>query len=226
MADSNNWNREEFSHRLSAQITPLLSVPGDFETLSRAVSLCCEEAERACSGRPAACFAGCPHCCVLNVAALLPEAAVIAAWLNERLSRNEIGILSGLLDSHASWSRWMDDDERISRTAYCPFLDKDACCSIHPVRPLACRGVVSLDSSRCREAFTPVISDDERGVPSDLLRRAVFDEAFATLAHGLKQCGMDDKSIELGTGVLAFLVEPECMEGLLAGRKLPRKLWG
>lgn len=226
MADSRNWNREEFAHNLSTRITELLSVQGNFETLSRAVALCSEEAEKVCAGRQAACFAGCPHCCVLNVAALLPETAVIAVWLKERLSSDEINDLSAKLATHNSWTRWMEDDERITRKAFCPFLDETGRCSIHPVRPLACRGVVSLDSAKCREAFSPVISDDERSILSDLLRRGVFDEAFAVFAGALNQQGIDDRSIELGTGVLAFLTEPAYLARMLSGCRLPRDLWG
>jgi hypothetical protein len=120
----------------------------------------------------------------------------------------------------------MDDDERIIREAFCPFLDETASCSIHPVRPLACRGVVSLDSAKCREAFSPLITDDERSVPSDLLRRAVFDEAFAVFARALDQQGIDARSIELGTGVQALLTESTYLDELLSGRNLPRNLWG
>lgn len=225
MADSRNWNREEFAHHLSSRITGLLSAQGNFETLSLAVALCSEEAEKVCTGRQAACSAGCPHCCVLNVAALLPEAAVIAVWLKEQLGSAEIGNLRKQLTTHISWTRWMEDDERITRRAYCPFLDGSASCSIHPVRPLACRGVVSLDSAKCREAFSPLITDDVRSVPSDLLRRAVFDETFAVFAGALDQKGIDSRSIELGTGVQAFLGEPEYLDLLLSGRQLPRDLW-
>lgn len=220
------WNRDPFCKALDSGLAGIFSGLKDLETLAKATALCAEEAEKVCSGRSADCAAGCPHCCVLNVAVLLPEAAVISAWIKERLDVNEIGRLTDRLVAHASWTRWMEDEERIARTAYCPFLDSSSNCSIHPVRPLACRGVVSLDRTQCREAFSPLIGADEKGVPSDLLRRGVFDEAFKLLAHALEQQGLESRSIEIGTGVLAFLSEPEYLVMFLSGRRLPRELWG
>lgn len=219
------WDSVSFARNLASALSGLLSASADAGTLFRAAALCAEEAEKICAGRTAACMAGCPHCCVLNVAALLPEAAAIASWLESLLSADEVEALLQRLASHNSWTRWMDDDERIARKAFCPFLDKDGRCAVHPVRPLACRGVTSMDSARCREEFSPIISDEERSVPSDLLRRNAFDEAFALFGRTLKQHGIDDRSIELGTGVRAFLLEPGLRDDLVSGRQLPRDLW-
>ena len=197
-------------------------VPAD---LARIVALAVTAAEAACAGREAACGAGCPHCCVLNVAVLLPEASVIAGWLQARQSAEELAALDARLAAHSGWGRWMDDEERIIRQAECPFLDGEGSCAIHPVRPLACRGVASLDRKSCRQAFSPIISDDDRLVPADLLRRAVFDTAFSALGTALRQCGLDDRSIEVGVGVRAFLKDPACGELLAAGKRLPGELW-
>ena len=162
---------------------------------------------------------------MLNVAVLLPEGMVIADWLRERLPPAALAELRKRLAYHRSWGRWMDDEERIARQEACPLLDDAGSCSIYPVRPLACRGVASLDRTSCREAFNPIISDQERLVPADLLRRAAFDAAFTALAQALRHHGLDDRSIELGAGVLAFLERSDCRELLLSGARLPRELW-
>jgi Fe-S-cluster containining protein len=173
-----------------------------------------------------ACAAGCPHCCVLNVAILLPEGMIIADRLREGLPPAALSAVQKRLATHRDWGRWMDDEERIAKLAVCPLLDDAGRCSVHPVRPLTCRGVASLDSSSCREAFNPIISDQDRMVPADLLRRAAYDEAFTALARALRRHGLDDRSIELGSGVLAFLEHPGCRGQLLSGKELPRELWG
>lgn len=193
--------------------------------LAAAVSCCAGDAEALCSDRPMACAAGCLHCCVLNVAALLPEAMIIAERLVEQHSPRGLAELCERLAQHRSWARWMEDEERILKRMFCPLLDPYGACSVHPVRPLACRAITSLDSGSCREAFAPVISDEDRLVPADLLRKAVYDAAFTSLAAGLASCGLDGRSIELGTGVLAFLERPEYRETFLAGEKLPDILW-
>ena len=83
----------------------------------------------------------------------------------------------------------------------------------------------SLDSGSCREAFSTVITDEPRVVPVDLLRKSAYDAAFTALAETLRLSGFDDRSIELGSGVLAFLERPERGALFLSGGKLPEALW-
>lgn len=225
MNSIDSWHEEEFRTESTDKVAHALRPQADAAMVATAVAGCAEDAERFCHDRPMACAAGCPYCCVLNVAVLLPEAMRIAQWLQEKLAPRELGELQKRLCTHRSWARWMDDEERILKRMSCPLLDDYGGCSVHPVRPLACRGITSLDSQACREAFAPVVTDDDRLVPADLLRKAVYDAAFTSLAAGLRLCGLDDRSIELGTGVLAFLEHPEMRERFLAGQKLPQALW-
>ncbi len=219
------WSSDKFGSDLAGALSASLALDRSVQALERAVAECAAAADAVCADRPMACAAGCPHCCVLNVAILLPEGMVIAEWLRQRLTPAALADMRKSLAAHRSWERWMDDEERIARKAVCPFLDAAGGCAIHPVRPLACRGVASLDRISCREAFNPIISDQERTVPADLLRRSAFDAAFAALARALRSHGLDDRSIEMGTGVLAFWERSECREMLLAGARLPRELW-
>ena len=172
-----------------------------------------------------ACTAGCPHCCVLNVAILLPEGMIIAEWLKARLLPSELHDVQKRLKDHRSMTRWVDDEERITKRMICPLLDATGHCIIHPVRPLACRSVASLDSNSCREAFSPIITDEVRLVLSDLLRKAAYDEGFTALVKALGYYGLDDRSIDLGAGVMAFLDQPQYRELFLGGMRLPDELW-
>lgn len=217
------------SERLGNELTALLAdglAQGGGETaLALALAHCAAAAENCCSGRPLACSSGCPHCCVLNVSVLLPEAIIIAGRLASRSTAAEQAKLRQRLAHHCSWSRWMDDEERISRLALCPLLDDAGNCSIHPLRPLACRGVASLDAGSCSRAFNPIISDQERTVPADLQRRLAYDDAFVAIGVALRRQGLDDRSIELGSGILAFIDTPALGDRFLAGQRLPRELW-
>ncbi len=219
------WDVDRFSSGLTAGLVAALAGGRDALSLARALTGCAMAAEAVCSERPMACAAGCPHCCVLNVSILLPEGMVIADWVQERLSPPALGALRERLAAHCCWVRWMEDEERITKQTVCPMLDTAGRCSIHPVRPLVCRAVASLDRTSCREAFNPIITDEVRLVPADLLRQAAFDAAFMALAQALRHHGLDDRSIELGAGVLAFLDGPECRERLLCGGRLPGALW-
>ena len=182
------------------------------------------DAERG-SAPATACRAGCPHCCMLNVTVLLPEAAAIAARLAVMLPAAERAALVARLDYQRMRVRWMDDGERVRRQIGCPFLDGAGSCSIHPFRPLMCRGVTSLDSGLCREALDPTELDVPRAVPMDVVRKSVMAEAFCALARATEESGMDTRGIELAAGVGAFLARPELCARLLAGERLPDWLW-
>jgi len=221
----NSWNGDDFLGELTTRLSAALIARRDATALAGAVTACAAAAETICSGRLMSCSAGCAHCCVLNVAVLLPEAMAIADWVRGRLSPEELQDLQRRLESHRSWARWMEDEERIAKQMTCPFLDGTDNCTIHPVRPLACRGVASLDRNSCREALAPIITDEPRFVMTDLLRQAAYDNAFRALGQAVKASGLDDRSIELGCGVLAFLEGAECRELLLGGGKLPDALW-
>lgn len=175
--------------------------------------------------QPAACRPGCPHCCVLTVTVLLPEAAVIAAHLDRELSTGERAAIVGRLDRQSRLVRWMEDGERVRRGISCSFLDGEGSCSIHRYRPILCRGVTSLDSALCREALDPTELDPSLAVPMDLARKVVMDDAFRALARAMEVHGMDARGVELAAGVGAFLAQPGLTRRFLVGDRLFAGLW-
>ena len=196
------------------------------EGLVQALVHCADRAEEHCSGREMACVRGCRHCCVLNVSVLLPEAMRIAETIGTAWPAPAWSALQMRLERHRNRERWMSDEERVMRGAFCPLLDSEGACSIHPVRPLACRGVASLDSSRCRNAFDPIVDDDcDRSVPADLVRRFAYDQAFLALGRALADHGLDDRSIELGVGILLFAQNPDLRTLYISGGRLSNELW-
>lgn len=224
MAES-YWDPDKFSAEVSSRLHAALAEGPTPAALTAMVRECAGAAEAVAAGRDMACGAGCPYCCVLNVGVLLPEALLIADWLKDALRPAQLSELQKKLARHRAWARWMDDDERIGKKVTCPFLDPAGSCSIHPVRPLACRGVTSLDSDRCRLALSPTAGEDAPVVVSDLLRKSACTESFRALSDVLKVHWLDHRSIELGSGVLAFLEDPTLPETFLSGGKLPDRLW-
>lgn len=221
---TDGWNPDVFQVQLTASLSTALAARSA-TALQDAVGECAGAADFICKERPTACAAGCPHCCVLNVAALVPEALIITDWMRQRLSASEIADARKRLARHRAWARWMDDEERIAKHEVCPFLDAAGSCVIHPVRPIVCRAVTSLDSGMCRESLRPGIDDDRPLVLTDLLRRSVFDTAFLSLAEALRLHDYDSRSIELGVGVLGYLEHPEYREVVMDRGRLPDELW-
>lgn len=211
--------------RLFQVAAELLPTAHDQKGLTAVMSAFADSVEQLAGHREVACRAGCSSCCVLNVAVLLPEAAVIAAWLEQQTPVNDRELLLPRLREQAVRVRWMEDSERIHRHTVCPFLDQAGRCDIYPVRPLVCRGVTSLDRDDCREVLDPSVFDSSFAVPMDTARKLVIDTAFCALAHALDRQKITSRSIELSAGVSAFLGKPDLVRSLLQGETFPESLW-
>jgi len=215
----------QMENRLYRLAVDLLATVHDTSGFVATMSAYTDLAEQLAGHKPVACKAGCFHCCVLNVSALLPEAVAIAGWLSMHCSGAGCDAQLKRLQSHALRVRWMEDNERIHRQTLCPFVDAQGSCSIYPVRPLVCRAVTSLDKTACLTALDPHQFDAAHAVPMDTTRRMVMDAAFGALARAMNQQPMMSRSIELSNGVTAFLTDPGLVAALISGVNLPDSLW-
>jgi len=224
MADS-AIQLHQVESRLYRLAVDLLATVHDTSGFAATMSAFTDLAENLAGHRPVACKLGCSHCCVLNVSVLLPEAVAIAAWLSMHCVGAGCDAQLKRLQTHALRVRWMEDSERIHRQTACPFVDARGGCSIYPVRPLVCRAVTSLNKEDCLAALDPSQFDADHAVPMDTVRRMIMDTAFCTLARAMKQQPMMGRSIELCTGVAAFLADPGLAAVLASGVDLPASLW-
>lgn len=211
--------------RLYRLAVDLLATVHDTSGFAATMSAYTDLAEQLAGHKPVACKVGCSHCCVLNVAVLLPEAVAIAGWLSMHCAGAGYDAQLKHLQAYALRVRWMEDSERIHRQTTCPFLNRQGGCSIYPVRPLVCRGVTSLDKAACLAALDPSQFDASHAVPMDTMRRQVMDAAFSALARAMQQQPMMSRSIELCNGVAAFLANPGLASVLASGADLPASLW-
>jgi len=103
---------------------------------------------------PRACRRGCGWCCHQPVFLTAPEAVVVVAhlratWTSERLNR-----LRALLAARAAERQTQIDDRSLLASGLpCVFLDEENSCTIHPARPLACRGITSSSAQACAERY-------------------------------------------------------------------------
>jgi Fe-S-cluster containining protein len=95
-----------------------------------------------------ACKAGCDHCCHVVVGVTAPEALTIFDHLQRSRSPAELAALAARVATVAERTRCLSSSERFSPEYPCVFLEAGRC-SIYQVRPLACRGMNSLDASEC-----------------------------------------------------------------------------
>lgn len=179
------------------------------------------EAGRAAEARPA-CGPGCSACCTVNVATLPVEGAAVAAFLRRRLAPGEIAPLAASLLAFHDRIRWCEDSERIRARLACPFLDPRGECLVHPVRPLACRGVTSLDAGECRRALDEIAEGEGDGcVRMSLLQRALYEEARRGVAAVLSARGLDARSRDVSGMVGVFLADPSRVHAYVSGTPLP-----
>lgn len=171
---------------------------------------------------PPACGPGCAGCCTVNVGTLAIEGAVAAAWLRERLAPVDRTATAARLLAFHEHVRWLEDHQRVAEHLACPLLDAAGRCTVHPVRPLACRSVSSLDAGDCATALAG--SSEGEGEPMvrmDVAQHALYLEALAALGATLARRGLDARTRDVSGMVGVFLSEPALLAPLLEGARVP-----
>lgn len=167
-----------------------------------------------------ACAPGCATCCSVNVATLPIEGAAAAAFLRRRLPLGQVRARAAALLEFHDRVRWREDGERIHDHLSCPLLDDRGRCSIHPVRPLACRGLSSLDAGDCRRAVSEP-GESAGSVRMNLLQKALYDEAIGALAAALRARGLDARCRDVSGMTGVFLADPTRASLYAAGQPVP-----
>ncbi len=181
-----------------------------------------DEALAARAATPPACGPGCSACCMLNVGTLAVEGAAVAAYLRRQLGADGAARRAQTLLEFHERVRWLDDGERIRERLSCPFLDGARSCSIHPVRPLACRSISSLDPAECRRAMAVRGDDDPNAtVRMDLLQLEVHEAALGALARALGARGLDVRLRDVTGMTGAFLADTALAARFGGGARVP-----
>jgi Fe-S-cluster containining protein len=151
------------------------------------------------------------------VTVLAPEAIAISHYLRRLLEPPLLEEIRARTADTAEKVRWMDDSERIFRNIPCPFLDGRGWCIIHPVRPLTCRALSSVDAGQCREVLDAQSRGEDEPLLVNLRQKLLMDETFRRIAAGLGRQGLDDRGYELAAAVATLLEQPGLPERFLAG---------
>lgn len=144
-----------------------------------------------------ACGPGCAHCCVVNVAVLLPEATTIVDFLERKLAGDRLLDLKKKIDDLHAAIQWLDDEERIRWNQPCALLDEAGSCSVYPVRPLLCRGLTSIDAETCRQAIELSYLADAPSITVNLFQSFLYNQAFIALAQAIQNTGLANNSMEM-----------------------------
>jgi Fe-S-cluster containining protein len=157
-----------------------------------------------------ACRAGCDHCCYQLVGVTAPEALAIFDHLSRTLSDAELERVAARVAAHHDRTRDLSAAERFSPQHPCVFLEAGRC-TIYEVRPLACRGMNSLDAQECADR----LRDPEaraaflaRGVGGHSFLEPIraFHAVSAGLQLGLSELhGLDMRPLELAAAMHLLL---------------------
>ena len=206
---------------LKAARTPV-DVAGSTHLLTIAVERDLQRFGAASELEKVACFAGCSSCCILNVDVLFPEAVAISRYLWHKLDYEQLVLLHGRLEELHIRTRWMTDEERIFLREPCAFLTEQGRCLIHPVRPLLCRSITSLDPAICKNALDMAPFSEPQTVPMNLFQKNLMNSAFIGVGEALRQLGLDASGWRLTAAVFMVISMPGAVGEFLVGKKIPR----
>jgi hypothetical protein len=165
-------------------------------------------------GAGVACHAGCDHCCYQSVGVTPPEALAIVAHLRSTLTDAELAVMAAHIALRHGKTRSLSAAERFSPDHPCPFL-RSGRCTIYEARPLACRGMNSLDAGECArrlrepEARATFLAEG-RGGHSFMEPIRAFHAISAGLQLGLSEIfHLDMRPLELTAAIHLLLDGPE-----------------
>lgn len=169
------------------------------------------------------CAKGCGWCCHQHVSVHPAEAIAIARWLEARAPEPERRQRFERIQATQAKIAGTTMMERRQAQIPCPFLD-DGACSIHPVRPMRCRGFFSRDVGLCRATFDDPAAgvDDPRWQENDVLPREptrLFDAAIRAVATALHESGLPVDTLELTAGLALLDRDPGVVERWIAGEE-------
>ena len=98
-----------------------------------------------------ACRKGCGFCCHVTITATAPEIFLIANWLRDQ-HKDDFAAVLYRLQAADQKTRHLSAPERPVHKIPCAMLVNNAC-SIYPIRPGACRGLVSRSVALCERGF-------------------------------------------------------------------------
>jgi hypothetical protein len=148
---------------------------------------------------------------------IAPEVLSVKAYIEGAFEADAIQAMRDRLASRTVQISGHSTPERQSEGISCGLL-ADAACSVHPGRPLPCRGGFSADAGFCQELFqnfTTVIAGT-REEPFLVVPKTLFNSGQVGLTEAFKDLGFECRPLELTTALDIALSRPNIAEEWLA----------
>jgi Fe-S-cluster containining protein len=166
--------------------------------------------------QPIACTSKCDFCCHQKVAATIPEAFGIAAWLSEKPDAEQQRVRAASRLLHDTTAE-LDDFGRVRSGLPCPLL-VDGDCSTYEIRPLACRAAYSFSRPACESFYRDF--QFETPIPHYDLTMQAEGQMLLGYSRALEKLGLDGGLVELSSALLIVLEQPDAVTRYLAGERL------
>jgi hypothetical protein len=166
---------------------------------------------------PYACEKGCSWCCHQTVMVIAPEVLSVKAYLQLTFDAEEVQAMRDRLAVQTAQISGRSTPERQSEGISCGLL-ADSACSLHPGRPLPCRGGFSADAGFCQDLFqnfVTVIADVEAGAregPFMVVPKTLFNSGQVALTKAFKDVGYECRPLELTAALEIALSRPNIAE--------------
>ncbi len=161
-----------------------------------------------------ACKRGCSFCCYQPVRLTAPEAITIAEILRANLPAEWLVRLQAVLDQRTRGLAGFGVADYRKARIPCPFLDGAGACGIHPVRPLACRGLSSVDLAGCQAHYVDPAKPQPR---IDQLAYFSTNAVLEALRSTCRERGRDATLYELHAAVGRALATADAATRWAAG---------
>ena len=127
------------------------------------------------SGKQLYCRDNCSGCCHLAVHATFPEAVAVAEQLSAQQTAELADYVERIKKAFKNWINLKSYlKEHRQKLGPCPFLNQQGSCSIYPLRPIACRALLSTrPAAWCTVDFSELNNWDKQAYESSLDRQVV-----------------------------------------------------
>lgn len=159
------------------------------------------------AGATLACAPGCAFCCHLRVDVFPHEASALLHHLHRHVPPERAARIEERIRANARRIDGLTPQQHRSAGIACAFLDDNALCSAHEVRPSACAAYHSLSRERCEHSFRhPEHIGTARNARPALLELQAFGTAqIETTAAAYQDAGLASAPAELHQALRALL---------------------
>jgi len=162
---------------------------------------------------PLHCKKACSFCCRKpGVLISVPELVRILRYVSEEFDDEAVSALRERSSTYAAQVASQDLHRPSDTSVPCPLLAHDLC-SVYDARPLVCRGYNSTSVEACKRAH----ADPAVLVPIFAPLKDVTDGATIGMAQQLREAGLSDAMVDLGTALHTAFEADAGVESILRG---------